>query len=163
MKYPKLKCEDKQNTKVCSLTIKKMKVMRKAKYTYDEIGDKFKVSQRTAWMYTAPAKLVSNSRKKRNEATRLEHAKKSANDSEYKKKLGLNSWHSFKKRCENDPRLKEYYLKYRREYFNQHSKELIKKHPTWSRTCALGSHATTNRIIKCKNLSENCECSCHKA
>ena len=123
MKYPKLKCEDKQNTVVCSLTIQKMKDMRKEKHTYQEIADKFKVSQRTAWVHTAPTELVKNSKKQRNEAVRKEHAEKYANDPEYRKNMIHANVLSRRKRYHNDPQLRKYILELTHQYYIRTKKQ----------------------------------------
>jgi len=65
MKYPRLKCEDKKNTVVCSLTIKKMKGMRKEKHTYQEIADKFKVKVSTVYSHLSPLHQTSEWKEKR--------------------------------------------------------------------------------------------------
>ena len=158
MKYPELKCEEKQNSTVCSLDIKKMREMRKQKYTYNEIADKFKVCQRTAWIHSAPTKLIKNSKKKRSQATRQEHKEKYANDPEYRKKLQQSVQTLFKKRYHGDSQFKEYVLKQQREF----TRAKIRDHPDWSRKCALGGHETTTRIAKCQNRFGTCKCPCHK-
>ena len=45
MKYPKLKCEEKKNTVVCSIDIKKMKKLRKEGHTYLHISKVLKISE----------------------------------------------------------------------------------------------------------------------
>ena len=118
MKYPKLKCEDKNNTKICSIKHKEMNEMRKEGYDYQQIADKFGVTQRTAWIHTAPPELVEHSKKKRREAMRIEHKEKYENDPNYRKKLNNNSNSFVKGRYQSDPQFK----KWRKEWLANYRK-----------------------------------------
>jgi len=51
MKYPKLKCEERKNTVVCSRDIKKMKKLRKSGLSYKQIGESLKHKKRVEQLW----------------------------------------------------------------------------------------------------------------
>ena len=156
MIYPKLKCEEKKNTKICSVKHQKMNEMRQKGYGYNEIADKFDVSQRTAWVHTAPLELVERSKKKRKEAMRIEHKEK-YNNPKYKKKI-INATVDFARtRYNHDPEFRKYHLGISAAFIARE----IKKHPTWSNTCAIGKHEGSNFGHNCQNIKVICKCPCH--
>ena len=157
MNYPKLKCEDKKNTKVCSLTSRKMKDMRKAKYTYQEIADKFKVSTTTVHDHISPTRNTVEWKEKIRKRSKQYNKQRYNNDPEFRRKMldSINKYH--KEKWHNDPKFKEWLSKLN----IARTKRLQAKYPTWSYTCARGVHETTTNISRCKNSLGNCKCPCH--
>lgn len=162
MKYPRLKCEEKKNTVVCSLDIKKMKKMHKEKSTYQEIADKFKVSVKVVYYHISSLQNTPEFLEKRRKRSRERNFRLYHEDSEFRRKM-LNSINKFqRKKYTIDSKFKKWH--------NQRSAKTIpiwiekqkQKHPTWSSTCARGVHETTSQLSKCKNKRENCKCPCHR-
>lgn len=162
MKYPKLKCEDKKNTVVCSLTIKKMKVMYKEKFSCREIADKFKVSTNTVYSHLFPSRNTSEYLEKRRRQIKDYNYNRYHTDPEFRQKmLDATSKHHKEKRA-TDPKFKKWQSQINSKNIIIWNEKAIKKHPTWSHQCAKGVHEDTVSTGRCKNKSKNCKCPCHK-
>jgi len=161
MKYPRLKCEDKLNTVVCSLTIKKMKEMRKNGFTYKKIADSLKIGPEVVRYHISPTFNTPESIEKRKKYGR-EYIKRRYNtDPEYRRKMLDSIRKHHKEKLNTDPKFKEYYKQLQNSINPIWNKKQQEKHPNWSYTCARGVHETIT-IRGCKNQSGNCKCPCHK-
>jgi len=127
MKYPKLKCEEKLNSKVCSAVQKKMKDMRTDGATFSEIATKFKVSHRTAWKHTANPELVEKSRIKRNKATADRNSRLYQNDMSFCEKSKQSSKEFIEYRITHDKDYQKYDKECRKEYRNRPEVKMRKK------------------------------------
>jgi len=161
MKYPKLKCEDKKNTVVCSLDIKKMKKLYKDGYNYSQIGKVMKLRYQLVSYHISP---IQNSKeyleKKRKRLQKYD--RQLWNNPEYRqKKIKANS-KRHKQRYINDPKFKKWcdQLSYKINLIWTEKRRL--KHPNWSAHCQVGAHVTTSRKYLCKNTLKTCKCPCHK-
>jgi len=162
MKYPKLKCEDKQNTKVCSLTIQKMKEMRKKGLNYSQIAKSLKISENIVGYHISPFQNNSESLERRRAYNRKYQNQRYNNDPEYRRKVldSINKHHKDKRA--NDPKFRKWASQLSAKNHFIWRKKQIEKHPTWLSACVVGSHETTNHKSRCKNSLGNCKCPCHK-
>jgi len=162
MKYPKLKCEDKRNTVVCSLTIKKMKEMRKRGLTYSKIGNSLKIGTRVVAYHISPTMNSPEKLEKRRKYSREYIKRRYNNDPQFRRNMldSINKHHRDKRA--NDPKFKKWQdqmsVKNTPIWVNKQEQ----KHPTWSYTCARGVHETVSSSSGCKNKAGNCKCPCHR-
>jgi len=162
MNYPKLKCEDKKNTIVCSLDIKKMKEMRKEGFTYSKIGVTLGISAGTVQYHINPTQNTKEYLEKKRKRNSEYNKRRYATDPEFRQKMkdSTNKYH--KERWNNDPKFRKWYQQTTRKNYSIWVKKQQKKHPSWSFTCAKGLHETITYMWKCKNKFGKCRCPCHK-
>jgi len=162
MKYPKLKCEDKKNTTVCSADIKKMKKLRKKGYTDSYIGKVLKVGNGVVGYHISPIQNSQESLEKRRKRSRKYQRKRYNNDPEFRRKMldSINSHH--REKYATDSKWKKWSNQISNKYGKLWRNKQKLKHPNWSSMCKLGSHVTSNRKATCKNSTKTCKCPCHK-
>lgn len=162
MKYPRLKCEDKLNTVVCSLTIKKMKEMRKKGSTYKKIADSLKIRYHVVRYHVSSAFNTPEAIEKRRKRIREYNKRRYNTDPEYRQKMLDSIRKHHKEKLNTDPKFKEYYRQLKKLNAPIWTKKQQEKHPNWSYTCVRGAHEITTNIRRCKNKFGNCKCPCHK-
>jgi len=139
MKYPKLKCEDKKNTTVCSVGIKKMKELRKKGYTYSHIARVLKITQNAVTYHISPIQNNQEHLEKRRKKSREYQKERYHNDPEFRQKMldSINKHH--REKYATDPKW--------RKWSNQstaktsliwRNKQRL-EHPNWSSNCQIGS------------------------
>jgi len=162
MKYPKLKCEEKKNTKVCSVTLKKMKELRKKGFNYKQIGESLKISDVVVRYHISPLLNTLEYKENQRKYLRKYQRYRYKNDPEFRRKMldSINKHH--KDKYHNDPKFKKWAdersSKYSVIWYNKQKL----KHPNWSSACINGAHGTKNYSSACKNKKGNCKCPCHK-
>jgi len=162
MKYPKLKCEDKKNTTVCSLGIKKMKKLYNEGYNCTQIGKILKIPDFTVRYHISPTRNSQEGLEKRRKYSREYQRKRYNSDPEFRRKMldSINKHH--KEKYAADPKFKKWKDQSSSKYFKTWRKKQQLLHPNWSSSCQIGSHTTANHTWACKNARKTCKCPCHK-
>lgn len=160
MNYPKLKCEDKQNTTVCSLTLKKMKELRKTGMTYTKIARELKVSSGSVFYHISPSQNNPESKEAQRDKSRKYNTLRYKTDPVFRRKMldSIIKSHAMRRK---DPNYKKWEQAISKRNFKTWSENRQKLHPTWSVTCVIGSHEITSHTSRCKNKAGNCKCPCH--
>ena len=162
MKYPKLKCEDKKNTTVCSLDIKKMKKLHKNGYTCVKIAKVMKITEGIVNYHVSPTQNSQESLEKRRKKIREYNKWRYNNDPEFRQKILNSNAKSRKRRIDaNDSKYIKWMTAVTKKNYPKWILKQQKLHPTWSRTCCNGGHETTNYTHKCLNVRISCKCPCH--
>lgn len=162
MKYPKLKCEDKKNTIVCSLDIKKMKKLYKDGYNYSQIGKVLKVSYHLVQYHISPVKNSQEFLEKRRKYNREYIRKRYNNDPEYRRKMLDSIKKHYREKYHTDPNWKKWSNQLSSKYGKIWRNKKKLNHPNWSSKCQIGSHVTSDNTDICKNILKTCKCPCHK-
>jgi len=162
MKYPKLKCEEKKNTIVCSVDIQKMKQLRKKGFTYKKIADLLKIPSHTIRYHISPFQNTLKYLSKRKKRSAEYNNQRYKTDSEFRQKMHAATKKHYESRMKNDPKFKKWNQEMTRKQFSIWCEKRKKKYPNWSGSCVIGSHVTSTHKTKCKNIKGNCQCPCHK-
>jgi len=162
MKYPKLKCEDKKNTTVCSVDIKKMKELRKKGYAYSHIARVLKITNSAVAYHISPTQNSQEYLEKRRKYSREYQKERYTNDPEFRRKMldSINKHH--REKYATDPKFKKWTNQASSKRFPIWKKKQQLLHPNWSSNCQIGSHVTTSHKNGCKNYTKTCKCPCHK-
>lgn len=162
MKHPKLKCEEKLNTVVCSSDIKKMKQMRNDGKTFQYIADTFGISLPTSRQHTASPQTIKEYKIRAKEKSRIYNHNRYTNDPVFRRKMLDSSIKSHKRRRKLDPKFRKWQNEMKKKNFKLWKEKQRKIHPTWSSACCNGSHETSSYANFCHNSKGTCKCPCHK-
>lgn len=133
--------------------------MRKEKYTYQEIADKFNISQSTVIHYVSDKhqKVLQKNRIKHNEDIK----KRYNTDPDFRRKMIDATIKYITRRADNDPEFKKYINQLSGKSLRKRIKKRQKLHPNSSINCIKGAHETTTQKGRCKGNYGRCACKCH--
>lgn len=121
--YPRKKCTEKKNTKVCVMVEAKIKKLHDQGMNGTNIGKKLGLSQRTVWLRTADPAKIEKSKQKRRKAEKIRHSIAYKTDPEFKEKK-LNDMKKFQKENnESRPEFREWQKEASRERYRQKKKK----------------------------------------